>query len=148
MRPPDPWAEVIGECEDAVESVLGPRWRRWKELVAWVHGVTTHPEWDELFPGAPIDVDVQRRSSSAHYAAAHVPSATIFIPDGSWSAVVVIHELAHLAAPHLVGGRVETEPSHGPTFVAAELTIVRRFAGVEAWVALRGELRAAGLEVG
>lgn len=148
MRRPDPWAEVVETCEEAVSSLVGPSWRRFDELVSWVHGVTTHHEWDELFPGAPIDVDVRRRSASAHYAAAHVPSATIFVPHGSWTAMVVVHELAHLAAPHVVGGNAMGEPSHGPTFVTAELAILRRFVGVEAWAALRRELHAAGLNVG
>lgn len=147
---PDLWVEAIEAAEEAVSATVGPTFRRWTEVVSWVHGVTMRPEWDELFPGAPIDVDVRRRSSSAHYAAAHVPSATIFIPDGSWTAMVVIHELAHLAAPHVVASHVPRapEPSHGPSFVSAELTIVRRFVGIEAWAALRAELHAAGLGVG
>ena len=146
----DPWVEVIEACEDAVSSLVGPSFRRWVDVVTWVHSVTTHPEWDELFPGAPIDVEVQRRSSSARYALAHVPSASIFVPDGSWSTMLVVHELAHLAAPHVVAGHVPRapEPSHGPSFVVAELAIVRRFVGVEAWAALRGELSAAGLDFG
>ncbi len=147
---PDLWVEAIEAAEDAVTASVGPTFRRWTEVVSWVHGVTTRPEWDELFPGAPIDIDVRRRSSSAHYAAAHVASATIFIPDGSWTAMVVVHELAHLAAPHVVASHLPRapEPSHGPSFVSAELTIVRRFVGIEAWAALRAELHAAGLGVG
>lgn len=133
----DPLVEAVEAAEDDALGGLGPRWRTWAALVAWVESVTTHHEWIEAFPGAPIDVAVVRRSRSAHYAAAHAPSATIAIPDGAWSPAVVIHELTHLACP--------TEPPHGREFIAAELVLVRRFLGVEAWAAYRQALDRVGL---
>lgn len=133
----DPLAAAIEAAEDAALAHVGPRFTSWAAVEEWAMAVVTHPEWNELFPDAPIDVAVQRRSRSARYAAAEVPSATIAVPDGSWFPFVVLHELAHLAGPD--------DPPHGGRFLAAELQLVRRFLGVEAWAAYREALVAEGV---
>ena len=53
----------------------------------------------------------------------------MWIPDGHWTASVVLHELAHLLAP--------TVEPHGAAFCGAELWLVRRVLGFEAYGALR-----------
>lgn len=133
----DPWAARVEAAERRALHDRGPRWRRWADVVTWTHTVLTHADWIDVFPEAPIDVDIVRRSHSAHYALAHFESATIAIPDGAWSAEIVLHELAHLAAPGA--------PAHGPGFVSAELHLVRRFLGIDAWAAFTAALAAEGI---
>ena len=124
-------------AEDASLADVGPRWRRWVDVEAYVESVLISPEWSEHPSQPPIEVIVERRSRSATFAAASHDLATIWIPDGTWTAPVVLHELAHLLAP-------SPEP-HGPAFCAAELWLVRRFLGFDAYGALRSAFDRAGV---
>lgn len=133
----DPQADAVYRAEDASLGDLGPDLRRWTDVITFVHGVITAPQWAEAEPPLPLDVAVERRSRSARYAAAHYPSATIWIPDGQWTAITVVHELAHLAAPG-------AEP-HGARFAGTELWLVRWVLGIEAFVALAAAFDAEGV---
>jgi putative metallohydrolase (TIGR04338 family) len=136
----DPQADRLYRAEDAALGDRGPDLRRWTEVIAFVERVITAPEWVEAEPSLPLDIAVERRSRSARYAAAHHASATIWIPDGQWTVVTVLHELAHLAAPG-------TEP-HGPRYAAAELDLVRWVLGVDAYAELRAAFDDAGVRYG
>ena len=125
----DPQADRLYRAEDAVLGDRGPDLRRWTDVIAFVDRVVTAPEWVDAEPGRPLDITVERRSRSARYAAAHHGSATIWIPDGQWRVITVLHELAHLAAP-------DPEP-HGARYAAAELQLVRWVLGVDAFAVLR-----------
>ena len=75
--------------------------------------------------------------------------ATIHLRDGSWNALTVLHELAHLvvhadppAAAAVLGPGHHTDADtafadHGPVFVATELALVRDHCGFPAYAALR-----------
>jgi putative metallohydrolase (TIGR04338 family) len=137
MTGADPQADRVYRAEDAALGHHGPDLRRWTAVIAFVEGVITAPQWIEAEPALPLDVSVERRSRSARYAAAHYESATIWIPDGQWTPVTVLHELAHLVAPG-------PEP-HGARFAAAELWLVRWVLGLEAFAALTAAFGAEGV---
>jgi putative metallohydrolase (TIGR04338 family) len=131
---PDPQRERLYAAEAEALAEVGPRFTRWDELVAWVDSVTTDPRWIDGFHDAPIAVEVVRRTSSARYSVAEPEAGAIHIRAGSWDAPTVLHELAHLAV-----GAVD-EP-HGARFCGVLLDLVRMWCGVDAWAALRTELR-------
>ena len=124
-------------AEDDALAGVGPRWRRWIDLESYVESVVTSPEWSEHPTHPPIEVLVERRSRSATFAAASHEQAAIWIPDGHWTAPVVLHELAHLLAPDA--------EQHGPSFCGAELWLVRRFLGFDAYGALRSAFDRSGV---
>jgi putative metallohydrolase (TIGR04338 family) len=134
----DPRREAVYAAEHAALDGVGPRFARWREVVAFVDGVTTHPRWTDTFPEAPIEVAVERRSRSARYSAADVERDAIHVRDGSWDAATVLHELAHLAAG-------DTQPPHDERFVGVMLELVRSFLGFDAYGALRTELDRRGV---
>lgn len=137
--PTDPDRDAVYAAEDAVLAVVGPRLGRWRDVETYLDSVLADPGYSELFPDAPIEVVLDRRSRSARASLALPDHATILIRDGSWNALTVLHELAHLAAPG--------SPAHGPRFVTAELALVCRFCGIEAYVALRTALVAHGIDI-
>jgi len=137
--PTDPDRGAVYAAEDAVIDVVGPRLRRWRDVETYLDSVLAHPGYSELFPDAPIEVVLDRRSRSARASLALPDHATILIRDGSWNALTVLHELAHLVAPG--------SPAHGRPFVTAELALVRRFCGIEAFAALRAALVAHGIDI-
>jgi putative metallohydrolase (TIGR04338 family) len=123
----------------------GRRFRRFTEVQDFVQGALQDPWWEQRFPDAPVQVDVLRRSRSATFSAAHVApdgwEAVIWIRDGSWDAVTVVHELAHVA----VGGRpgppvAGPDPAHGTRFVEALVDLWRHHLGAHAYGALLGAL--------
>jgi len=118
------------------------RFRRFAEIPRFVETVTTSSWWDESFPGAPVEVAVQRRSRTATYSAAAETSdevGVLALVDGrGWGLDTILHELAHLAA-----GR---RAAHGPRFRTALLILWRREAGIEGWAALRAAFADAGLD--
>lgn len=126
-------------AEDEALADGARRFRRWTELVAYVDGILAGEWWVTTFPAAPQTVEVLRRSRSARASLASRDLGAIAIRDGSWTAPVVLHELAHLAAPR--------DDDHGPSFAAAFLVIVREHLGVEAFGALRSSFARAGVEV-
>jgi putative metallohydrolase (TIGR04338 family) len=131
----DPRRDAVYSAEHAALDGTGPRLRRWTEVVAYVDSVTTDARWIDVFPDAPVEVVVERRSRSARYSAADPLHGVIHIRDGSWDAATVLHELSHLA----VGGDEHEEP-HGARFVGAMLELVRAFLGFDAYGSLRSEL--------
>ena len=83
----------------------------------------------EAFESAPLEIEVRRRSRSARASLAVPGDRVIWIRDGAWNAITILHELAHLA-------RVAEEP-HGAAFAGAELELIRLFSGFDDYVALR-----------
>lgn len=141
-EPDDRFRLAVYVAEDEALPDGGRRFRRFAELEEWVRSVVGDPWWEETFPHAPVEVDVLRRSRSSTFSAAHVDrredAAVIWIRDGSWSAVTVVHELAHVATERPTVG-------HGPEFVGALLALWRRHLGVHAYSALRSALAARGV---
>ncbi len=133
----DPQREAVYAAESAVEAKVGPPLRRWADVEAYVESITVDPRWSDAPFAPPIDVLTQRRSHRARYAAADPLGATIWIPDGRWQALTVLHELSHLAD----AGR----EAHGPRFCGMELWLVRWRAGIEAYAALRSEFDRRGI---
>ena len=133
----DPAAARVAAAELAALPDGGRRFRRWVELEAWVRSALAEAWWEQTFPNAPVEVDAQRRSRGATFSAAHVvddgSSAVIWIRSGSWDAVTVIHELAHVAARSGPGRGADP---HGSEFVEALGSLWRRHLGVQAWAAL------------
>lgn len=116
---------LVYAAEDEALAGAARRFRRWTELKSYVDGILSSEWWVSTFPGAPQTVDVVRRSRSATASLASRDLGAIAIRDGSWTAPVVLHELAHLAAPR--------DDDHGPSFAAAFLLIVREQLGVAAF---------------
>jgi putative metallohydrolase (TIGR04338 family) len=131
----DPRREAVYSAEHAALDDIGPRFARWTDVVAYVDSLTTDARWTDVFPDAPVEVAVERRSRSARYSAADVAHGVIHIRDGSWDAATVLHELAHVAV-----GADEDEEPHGERFVGTMLELVRAFLGFNAYGALRMEL--------
>lgn len=150
--PGDPFRDLVYQVENATLPEGGRRFRRFAALEEYVEVVMTGPWWERSFPDAPIEVDVMRRSRSATFSAAHVSAdgdaAAVWIRDGSWDAVTVVHELAHVAsAPHSrtasgSGGGCAVDPTgpHGREFATALLQLWRALLGAHAYGALRSGL--------
>ena len=128
MSADDPQADPLYRAEDSLGDV-GPRLARWADVETFVERVVSDRAWVERGPWIPLEVRVVRRSRSARYAAATIGTDAIHIPDGQWRPLVVLHELAHLAAPG--------EEPHGPRFAGIELALVRSVLGFEVYGALR-----------
>ena len=151
----DPFRDTVYAVENAASPDGGRRFRRFAALESYVESVTTGVWWEQSFPAAPIEVDVIRRSRGATFSAAHVSadgdSAVVWIRDGSWDAVTVVHELAHIASvgPASVGraslgragaGAGDPTGAHGCEFATALLQLWRELLGVHAYGALRSGL--------
>ena len=130
---------LLYAAEDEALADGARRFRRWSELLEYVEGILSSEWWVTTFPGAPQTVEVLRRSRSATASLASRELGAIAIRDGSWTAPVVLHELAHLAAP--------LDDDHGPSFAAAFLVIVREQLGIAAFAALRSSFARAGIAV-
>jgi len=146
----DPDAAVVYAAEEEALPDGGRRFRRFADLVAFVDHALSEPFWAEQFPDAPVGAEVVRRSHSATASGAHVTGdgwdAVIWIRDGSWDAVTVVHELAHVATGSFRDpGRWSTDPGHGERFVSALLVLWRRHLGAHAYGALRSALDARGV---
>ena len=140
-RPPvDPHREAVYRAEHCALPDGGRRFARFAELEAWVEQVVLDPSWEAMFPDAPLEVAVLRRSRSATFSAAHVTpagdAAAIWIRDGSWDAATVVHELAHVAS----GSSPDPTGPHGRRFATALLRLWRELLGVHAYGALRSAL--------
>lgn len=153
--PGDPQREVLYRCEHLALPDGGRRFRRFSELEQYVQSVVLGPWWELTFPDAPIEVTVLRRSSGATFSAAHVTpdgaEAVVWIRAGSWDAVTVVHELAHVAVGSAGGGGAAgrglgaTAP-HGAEFAGALLVCWRELLGVAAYGALRSAFDTNGIE--
>lgn len=131
---PDPQRLAVYAAEDALLADIGRRFRRWTEVEAFVESVLASPAYLRLFPDAPLDVALARRSRNATASLALPAHATLLIRDGSWNVLTLLHELAHLIA-------LGDQP-HGPDFVATELALVREFCSFDDYVALRTSFEA------
>ena len=127
--PNDPQVERLYAAEETVIVEIGRRFRRWADVAAFFDAVMSDDRFHESFNEAPLEIEVQRRSRSARASVAVPGDRVIWIRDGAWNAITILHELAHLAQP--------TDEPHGPEFAAAELELVRLFCGFEAFIALR-----------
>ena len=141
----DPHRDGLYAAEGAALPDGGRRFARFVELEAFVAQVVTGAWWEQTFPDAPIEVDVERRSRSATFSAAHVtPDAmagVIWVRDGSWDLVTVVHELAHVA----LAGVEPSDGPHGAAFARTLLVCWRELCGVSAYGALRSEMAARGI---
>jgi putative metallohydrolase (TIGR04338 family) len=156
-RPPDPdhssdpQRDALYAAEAAALPDGGRRFRRFTEVESFVLAAVEDPWWEQRFPGAPVQVDVLRRSRSATFSAAHVSpdgwDAVIWIRDGSWDAVTVVHELAHVAVRRRGSGPPPRRAAHGPDFVAALADLWRRHLGLHAYGALLGCLADHGVVI-
>lgn len=149
MADPSLAAAVYG-AEDAAAVGGGLRFARFADVEAFVHAAMSEDWWEQEFPDAPVSAEVHRRSRGATFSAAHVTDdgwdAVIWIRDGSWNAVTVVHELAHVAAGSWRSpGRWASEPAHGPRFVDALCRLWRRHLGLHAYGALRLALEERGV---
>lgn len=129
LDPSDPWRHLVYAAEDAVSAEIGPALRRWTDVEAFLESVLVSDHYQDHFPDAPLDVELRRRSRSARASLAVPANGVILVRDGSWDALTVLHELAHLVAP-------DGTP-HGRRFVEAELELVRGRCGIAASAALR-----------
>lgn len=136
----DPQRDLVYAAEDAVDAEIGPALRRWRDVEAFLDRVVTSDAYGDRFPDAPLDVVLDRRSRGARASLALPHHDTILIRDGSWSALVVLHELAHLVT--------HTADAHGPRFTATLVQLVRDHCGLEAAVALRASFDAHAVAVG
>lgn len=138
--PADPHRQAVYDAEGVALPGGGRRFSRFAHLEAYVVDVTTGDWWATTFPDAPLEVDVLRRSRSATFSAAHVThdasAGVVWIRDGSWDTVTVVHELAHVAA----GPATDPTGAHGRRFATALLDCWRELLGFPAYGALRSAL--------
>lgn len=140
MTTRDPAVAALYAAEDRVAGSIGPRLTRWSHVEDFVAAALALDELTEAFPALGDGVDVGRRSRHATASLAVWERREILIRDGSWNALTVCHELAHLAAPPDAG--------HGPRFVTTELEIVRLCCGIAAAVELRRAFADAAVPIG
>ena len=135
----DPHRDVIYAAENQAMPSGGRHFSRFTDLEAYVESVLAGSWWDREFPAAPLEVQLIRRSRSATFSAAAVDrtgdEAAIWIRDGSWDAVTVVHELAHVASAQPTSSPDPTGP-HGQEFATALLLMWREFLGLHAYGAL------------
>ena len=128
-------AAVYAAEAAAVAAVPLRRFRRFAHVEDYVQGLVLSQWWAEEFDGAPLEVELQRRSRNATASLAATTDdgiGLVALVDGrGWGLETVLHELAHLAA----GGA-----GHGPAFTDALERLWRHEAGIEAWAVLRSEL--------
>lgn len=141
MRQPDDDAvAALYAAEDSVSAHIGPAIRRWVDVEAFVDAALALDDLVDAFPRLGSGVTLGRRSRSARSSVAVWSDRTILIRDGSWNAVTICHELAHLACP--------PDEAHGSLFVATELDIVRRCCGIVAAAELRRSFVEARIVIG
>lgn len=137
----DPHRDGVYAAEEEAAPGGGRRFTRFAHVEAIIDEIVTSGWWDDTFPHAPIEVVVMRRSRGATFSAATVDreadAAAVWIRDGSWDMVTILHELAHVA----VSGGDPSGP-HGQEFVTALCELWRRFMGFHAYGALGSALTA------
>ncbi len=143
--PGDPHREALYRCEHLALADGGRRFRRFHELEQYVQSVVLSAWWETTFPDAPLEITVLRRSAGATFSAAHVvpdgTEAVLWVRAGSWDAVTVVHELAHVA----VGPDPGPDGPHGTAFATALLRCWRELLGVQAYGALRSTFDTNGI---
>lgn len=143
--PDDPHRIALYRAENDALPDGGRRFTRFAYIERYVADVVLGPWWEATFPDAPIEVTVLRRSRGATFSATHVTpdgqEAAVWVRDGSWDAVTVVHELAHVAS----GNRRDRTGAHGEQFATALLQLWRELLGVHAYGALRSGLEIHGV---
>ncbi len=139
----DPQREAVYRAEDEVEDACR-RFIRWTELEGFVNDVVAGEFWMSELPRrwrrpTPPRVHVVRRSSSATASLAERDRPVIHIRSGHWSALVVLHELAHLI--------VRDGDAHGPTFAGVEVDLIRWHVSFAAATELSDAFARHGVEV-
>ena len=98
----DARAGAVYAAEDAVSAAFPPRrYRTFAELRTHVEAIVCSDWWADTFPGAPIEVHVERRSRTATFSAAcrRDGAGILWFVDGEhWMATAVCHELGHVAS--------------------------------------------------
>ena len=130
-------ADHVYAAESAAALAASPRrFARFAHIVGYIESITSSEWWDEEFPFAPVEVEVQRRSRGASASLATIAAnrvGVIALVDGTgWGLETVLHELAHLAAG--------TQAGHGVHFRAALVRLWRHEAGIDACRALQEAL--------
>jgi len=134
----DPQRLALYRAEDNVAAHIGPTWRRWSDVEAALDAILRSDSYRELFPDSPTELLLARRSRSARASFAQRETGTIAIRDGSWNAITLLHELAHIVT--------SAGPPHGRAFVDNEVALVRDVCGFEAALVLGASLRAHRIE--
>lgn len=104
-----------------------------ESVQTYVEDVLSHPAVRARWPAAlPLRVRARRGATAAHYERAG-DAATIAVPEGrsAWALreLVILHEIAH----HLT----DTDPPHGPDFVATFGELAAAVMGAEVAFVLR-----------
>lgn len=137
----DPHRDLVYAAENDAAPDGGRRFRRFAEVRTFIDEVVLSGWWNDTFPDAPIEIVVMRRSRGATFSAATVDraadAAAVWIRDGSWDMVTILHELAHVATPY-----GDPSGAHGHAFVMALSELWRRFMGFHAYGALQSALTA------
>lgn len=137
----DPYRDDVYAAENDAAPDGGRRFRRFTHVESLIDDIVTSSWWDDTFPQAPIEIVVMRRSRGATFSAATVDgptdTAAVWIRDGSWDMVTVLHELAHVAA-----SPGDPTGPHGEWFATALAELWRRFMGFHAYGALQSALAA------
>ena len=129
----DPTAAVYA-AEDAAAAAFPPRrYRSFAELRSHIAAIVCSDWWSDTFPGAPIEVHVERRSRTATFSAAcrRDGAGIVWFVDGQhWNATAVCHELAHVAS----------DSGHDALFREALVALWRRECGFLAATELSAQL--------
>jgi putative metallohydrolase (TIGR04338 family) len=131
----DPQRELVYEAESAFESYGEDRDEQMslEEIHAFVEHVITSPWFRKRFWLRDLKVVIRdgrgRCTAWARYDR-KAQTAYLSFPRKMRSKCVVLHEIAHVAAPG-------SEAAHGRSFCATYLELVRRFMGRDAWEELR-----------
>lgn len=125
---------AVYDAEDAAAEAFPPRrYRTFVELRAHVDAIVCSDWWADTFPGAPIEIHVERRSHTATFSAAcrSEGAGILWFVDGEhWTSSVVCHELAHVASGS----------GHDARFRQALLALWRRECGFLAATELAAQL--------
>lgn len=128
-------AVPVYEAEDATSAAFPPRrYRTFAGLRTHVEAIVCSDWWAETFPGAPIEVHVERRSRTATFSAAcrRDGSGILWFVDGQhWNTAAVCHELAHVAS----------DSGHDGRFREALVALWRRECGFLAATELSTQLK-------
>lgn len=147
--PRDPHRLAVYRAEDDALPDGGRRFNRFAHVERWVQQVVLGEWWGATFPNAPLEVEITRRSRGATYSATRVLDdqvAVLWLRDGSWQAVTIVHELAHVAAWDRVSAAASTGVGHGTSpgaephgieFTTVLLACWRELLGFHAYGALR-----------
>ncbi|MEZ5321323.1 MAG: hypothetical protein R2698_04465 [Microthrixaceae bacterium] len=123
---------ALYSAEDEVVAEVGPRLGTFRAVEHFLERTLLDDGVAQRYPHVPLDVSLIRRGRAATCSFAHAPTRTIAIRSGSFDALTVLHELAHL----IVG----PDRGHDERFVAVELDLVRLRCGFEAFALLRRAL--------